>query len=257
MKKQQIDDFSDLNVDFQDFDLDIRTSEDDHYYMEYRLEKIGGESPLTWGNKDGELTMKESNGSTGGYFINYDLGFLKGEMEETEKQDILNTVILYVPEKAELSNAKLTFSNGDLTIEKLLCKNMTAKLDDGDLFAGEFQADELQLKNSDGDVTLKKAALADGKITLGDGDLEIDKSSFDGDMKIKNSNGDVSIGTDADSLEKTDIYLETSNGSIDTGRISSGSSNSDDDTAVYENKVNNADASLEVSSSDGDITLTE
>ena len=53
MKKQQIDDFSDLNVDFQDFDLDIRTSEDDHYYMEYRLEKIGGESPLTWGNKDG------------------------------------------------------------------------------------------------------------------------------------------------------------------------------------------------------------
>ena len=76
-------------------------------------------------------------------------------------------------------------------------------------------------------------------------------------MKIKNSNGDVSIGTDADSLEKTDIYLETSNGSIDTGRISSGSSNSDDDTAVYENKVNNADASLEVSSSDGDITLTE
>lgn len=257
MKKQQIDDFSDLNVDFQDFDLDIRTSEDDHYYMEYRLEKIGGESPLTWGNKDGELTMKESNGSTGGYFINYDLGFLKGEMEETEKQDILNTVILYVPEKAELSNAKLTFSNGDLTIEKLLCKNMTVKLDDGDLFAGELQADELQLKNSDGDVTLKKAALADGKITLGDGDLEIDKSSFDGDMKIKNSNGDVSIGTDADSLEKTDIYLETSNGSIDTGRISSGNSNSDDDTAVYENKVNNADASLEVSSSDGDITLTE
>lgn len=257
MKKEQIDDFSELNVDFQDLDLDIRASGDNHYYMEYRLEKIGKRNPLTWENKDGELTMKESEGSTGGYFITYDLGFLKNEIVETEKEDVLDTVILYVPENAELSDAKLTFSNGDLTIEKLLCKNMTAKLDDGDLFAGEFQADELQLKNSNGDVTLKKAALADGEITLGDGDLEIGKSSFDGDMKIKNSDGDVSIGTDEDSLKKTDIHLETSNGSIDTKGISEGSSNSDDDTAVYENKVNNADASLEVNCSDGDITLSE
>ena len=42
MKKEQIDDFTKLNVDFEDFDLDIRTSDDDHYYMEYKLEKTGG-----------------------------------------------------------------------------------------------------------------------------------------------------------------------------------------------------------------------
>ena len=33
MKKEQIDDFTKLNVDFENFDLDIRTSDDDHYYM--------------------------------------------------------------------------------------------------------------------------------------------------------------------------------------------------------------------------------
>ena len=41
MKKEQIDDFTKLNVDFEDLDLDIRTSDDDHYYMEYKLEKNG------------------------------------------------------------------------------------------------------------------------------------------------------------------------------------------------------------------------
>ena len=42
IEKEQIDDFTKLNVDFEDFDLDIRTSDDDHYYMEYKLEKTGG-----------------------------------------------------------------------------------------------------------------------------------------------------------------------------------------------------------------------
>lgn len=257
MKKQQIDDFSELDADFQDLDLDIRVSEDEHYYMEYRLEKCGGKDPLTWENKNGRLTMKEDEGSTGEYYINYDLGFLKGEFQQTEKEDVLNTVILYVPEKMKLSNGEITLSDGDLTIEKMFCKNMTVKLEDGDLCAGELGADRLQLKNSNGDVILKKAAFADGEITLGDGDLVVDDSTFGGDMKIRNSNGDVSIGTEAESLKKTDIRLETSNGSVNTAGISDGNSSSDDDSSVYENKVNNAEASLEVSSSDGDITLTE
>ena len=66
MKKEQIDDFTKLNVDFEDLDLDIRTSDDDHYYMEYKLEKNGKKDPLTWEDKDGELTLKESEGGTGG-----------------------------------------------------------------------------------------------------------------------------------------------------------------------------------------------
>ena len=65
MKKEQIDDFTKLNVDFEDLDLDIRTSDDDHYYMEYKLEKNGKKDPLTWEDKDGELTLKESEGGTG------------------------------------------------------------------------------------------------------------------------------------------------------------------------------------------------
>ena len=60
-----------------------------------------------------------------------------------------------------------------------------AKLSDGDLNVKELQCtDNMQLKSGNGDVTIKKAELADGQIALSDGDIQIDNSSFNGDMKI-------------------------------------------------------------------------
>ena len=84
MKKEQIDDFTKLNVDFENFDLDIRTSDDDHYYMEYKLEKNGRKNPLTWKDKDGELTLEESAGGSGSYYITYDLGIFSTHADLTE-----------------------------------------------------------------------------------------------------------------------------------------------------------------------------
>lgn len=101
MEKQQINAFTKLNVDFQNFDLDIRKSGDDCYYMEYRMEKGGNENPLTWENKDGELTLQETSGGKGSYYISYDLGNLLHHTE-TQKQEEINTVILYVPQDARV-----------------------------------------------------------------------------------------------------------------------------------------------------------
>ena len=90
MEKQQINAFTKLNVDFQNFDLDIRKSGDDCYYMEYRMEKGGNENPLTWENKDGELTLQETSGGKGSYYISYDLGNLLHHTE-TQKQEEIKT----------------------------------------------------------------------------------------------------------------------------------------------------------------------
>ena len=133
-KKQQIDAFTKLNVDFQN--LDIRTSGDDHYYMEYKLEKSGNQDPLTWENKDDTLTMQETSGGKGSYYIRYDLGSLVTG-SSSQKQEEINTVILYVPKKAQLSEAKIQLSDGDLTADQLLCKNLTAKFSDGDITLSE------------------------------------------------------------------------------------------------------------------------
>ena len=50
----------------------------------------------------------------------------------------------------------------------------------------------MQLKSGNGDVTIKKADLQ-MQIALSDGDIQIDNSSFNGDMKINSSCGDVSV----------------------------------------------------------------
>ena len=155
MKKEQIDDFTKLNVDFEDLDLDIRTSDDDHYYMEYKLEKNGKKDPLTWEDKDGELTLKESEGGTGGYFITYDLGVFRTHIEQTQKEDAVNTVILYVPEKAQLLEAEIQLSDGDFTADQLLCEKMTAQLSDGDLMLDKGVFEKFEAKLGDGDLDVK------------------------------------------------------------------------------------------------------
>lgn len=239
MKKEQIDDFTKLNVDFEDFDLDIRTSDDDHYYMEYKLEKNGRKNPLTWKDKDGELTLEEPAGGSGSYYITYDLGIFSTHADLTEKKDALNTVVLYIPEKAQLSEAELQLSDGDLNVKELQC------------------TDNMQLKSGNGDVTIKKAELADGQIALSDGDIQIDNSSFNGDMKINSSCGDVSVEMKNGSAEKTNIYLKAADGDVDTEGLSRGKTDNEEDTSVYENKAGASAPTLNVKCSDGDITLTE
>ena len=276
-KKEQIDDFTKLNVDFEDFDLDIRTSDDDHYYMEYKLEKNGRKNPLTWKDKDGELTLEEPAGGSGSYYITYDLGIFSTHADLTEKKDALNTVVLYIPEKAQLSEAELQLSDGDLAADQLLCKEMTlellsgdlmldkgefekfdAKLSDGDLNVKELQCtDNMQLKSGNGDVTIKKEELAEGKIAISDEDIQIDNSSFNGEMKINSACGYVSVEMKNGSAEKTNIYLKTADGDVDTEGLSRGKTDNEEDTSVYENKAGASAPTLNVECSDGDITLTE
>ena len=255
MEKQQIDDFTKLDVDFSNLDLEIRPSDDTHYYMEYKLEKNGKKDPLTWEDKDRKLTLKEYEGSSGNY---------------------LNTVILYVPENAELSEGDIHLSDGDLNAEQLLCEKMTVKLSngdmnldrgefkdfeatlgDGELEIGDIRPGSLKLKNSNGDVTLKRAVLGDGEISLGDGELQIGDSSFNGDMDISSSDGDVSIEMKAGSVKKTNIHLETTDGDVDASGVSEGRSSEGDSYSVYENKVDTSAPALNVKCGDGDITLTE
>lgn len=276
MEKQQIDDFTKLDVDFSNLDLEIRPSDDTHYYMEYKLEKNGKKDPLTWEDKDGKLTLKEYEGSSGNYYITYDLGIFREHIQKTETQKYLNTVILYVPENAELSEGDIHLSDGDLNAEQLLCEKMTVKLSngdmnldrgefkdfeatlgDGELEIGDIRTGSLKLKNSNGDVMLKRAVLGDGEISLGDGELQIGDSSFNGDMDISSSDGDVSIEMKAGSVKKTNIHLETTDGDVDASGVSEGRSSEGDSYSVYENKVDTSAPALNVKCGDGDITLTE
>ena len=49
------------------------------------------------------------------YYITYDLGIFREHVQKTETQKYLNTVILYVPENAELRRAISIFRTEILT----------------------------------------------------------------------------------------------------------------------------------------------
>ena len=128
----------------------------------------------------------------------------------------------------------------------------------GDLDVKELQCtDNMQLKSESGDVSIKRADLTDGQISLDDGELQMGNSSFNGDMEITSSNGDVSIQMKKSSVDKTNIYLKTTDGDVDTGDLSRGKSSNEEDFSVYENQVGTSAPTLSVKCSDGDIMLTE
>ncbi len=235
MEKEQIDAFTRLNVDFEDLDLDIRLSEDDHYYMEYSLATNGRKDPLIWEDKDGELTLKEAESDVDSYYVTYDLGIIGTNITQ---EDIVNTVILYVPEKAQLSSVDVRLSDGELTAEQLFCKKMKAEL-------------------SNGGMTVDKAVFESFEAKLEDGDLQMCDSSFGKAAEIRNSNGDVFIEMKNGSAAKTNIHLEATNGDVDTENLPQGDASGEEDISVYENKADSSAPTLNVKCEDGDITLTQ
>lgn len=238
MEKQQMDAFTKLNVKFENFDLDIRTSADDKYYMEYKIEKNGRENPLTWENQDGTLTLRESDVGKGGYSISFTPGILGTPIAEQRIHEVINSVILYLPTQAQLSEAELRLADGDVIAEQLLCKKLTASL-------------------TDGDILIRKAELTDADITLHDGDVNIGDSRFHGNVKIDSTDGDVFVELENGNAAKTDIFLETKDGEIDTDGLLQGKYNRKEEPSAYESKVDNAAATLRIKCRDGDIFLTE
>ena len=103
----------------------------------------------------------------------------------------------------------------------------------------------------------KKAQLSNAQIQLGDGDMEMKHAPFNGSMEIHSSDGDVFIQMEKGSTAKTDIYLESTDGDVDTEDLPQGKSYSKGDTSVYENRVDGSTSTLNVKCGDGDITLTE
>ncbi len=212
MKKQKIDSFTDLNVDFRNYDLDIRTSDDDSFYMEYKLEKTrGNRASLIWEDKNGTLTLKEAKGAGGSYFVNFDLSNLTDRSTEPEKQNEINTIILYIPQNIRLAQSSITLRDGDVTAEELAADQAELNLDSGDLYVkkGEFgqcvaelgdgdlyfdklTADGIDFTADSGDIILKEAETDSAEFTLKDGNLNSSELTAD-KLNLNAGSGDVCI----------------------------------------------------------------
>ncbi len=177
MEKEQIDAFTRLNVDFEDLDLDIRLSEDDHYYMEYSLATNGRKDPLIWEDKDGELTLEQ---------------------------------LFCKKMKAELSN-------GDMTVDKGVFESFEAKLEDGNLqMCDSSFGKDAEIRNFNGDVFIEmkngSAAKTNIHLEAANGDVDTEDLpqgdvSGEEDISVYENKADSSAPTLNVKCEDGDITL--------------------------------------------------
>lgn len=88
-------------------------------------------------------------------------------------------MVLYIPEKAQLSEAELQLSDGDLAADQLLCKEMTLELLSGDLMLDKGEFEKFDAKLSDGDLNVKELQCTDNmQLKSGNGDVTIKRQSL-------------------------------------------------------------------------------
>ena len=62
LSKTEIDAFSSVNVDLKNLDLDIKSSDDDRFYISYNIETNDGMLPLSYQVQNGVLNVVEKKG---------------------------------------------------------------------------------------------------------------------------------------------------------------------------------------------------
>ena len=272
LDKKKLEDFERIEVNFEDLDLVIKPSDDDSCYLSYRLFKRKRKNPLACEVKGDTLRLEET-GAGASFYVQVDLNFLTHMGEWDENADI---VTLYVPEEKMIEDCSLAIGDGDLLVEKLKSKNVTLKLnsgdmileksdfdvckildEDGDIHISESLCKELQINSHSGDVLLRDMELPKLTARIEDGDFDAKEITVSGETEIKSSCGDVSVYFADDSGEDTEIMARTESGDLSVEKSLKGTRKSDEygDVSEYEQNVEKAAGHLNIKCSDGDIIL--
>lgn len=239
MEKTKIDDFEKLDVDFNDIDFNIKPSDDENYYLEYTLEGDEGgtpkENPFTYEKMGDTLKMREKGGATSSSYMKIDIGVLSDILGEESIQEYKNEVTLYVPADQNISG--------------------TIKMGDGELDAKAVKIDGMEVTMEYGDVTLEGVKMKDSKVTTDDGDLELNVAAFEGTNKIHTAYGDIETSfTEADAAT-LNIECSTKYGGLDIAEELKGNMRVSDDESTYEKTGDKSAGKLEITTSDGDISV--
>lgn len=195
LKKTEIPDFTSLNINLEDSDLNIEESPNEKSYIEYAQATKDKKNPVSYSIENGTLTLKEAGNTGASYYINVDISFLQAALSSKNIEDYTkesskyeNYVTLYLPKDGDLTVNELTLSGktkialsyGDTEIT---LNDSTKKVSGFDLAThyGTITASGLngnKTLDEDDDVNTFQSDSKDGKTKL-----SID--SKDGDITVK------------------------------------------------------------------------
>ena len=247
LKKTEIPDFTSLNINLEDSDLNIEESPNEKSYS----------------IENGTLTLKEAGNTGASYYINVDISFLQAALSSKNIEDYTkesskyeNYVTLYLPKDKLVSSAKIYLGYGDFYVKNATFDTTNIKLDDGDFDANTLTANSGKLTFSYGDCDLQKASLGNISLTSKDGDLTVNELTLSGKTKIALSYGDAEITLNDSTKKVSGFDLATHYGTITASGLNGNKTlDEDDDVNTFQSDSKDGKTKLAIDSKDGDITV--
>lgn len=188
LEKTKIDGFDRIDAALNDANFSILPSEDQNYYLSYKIHREKTSEPVKYEVKDNTLKLTEKNIKQGVVVLDIDIGFISWLLGEQEKLFEEDEVILYVPENKILKGTKIVLRDGDLDAQSLMIQG------------------NMEIESSYGDVSLQieKACreILSLDVSTKYGDIEIAEEWNDGGSMLKESD-DASYQRTAKSPEGT------------------------------------------------------
>ena len=263
LKKTEIPDFTSLDINLKDFDLNIKESPNEKSYIEYAQATKDKKDPLSYSVENGTLTLKEAGNTGSSYYIHVDISFLQAALSSKNMSDYKNEassyenyVTLYIPKDKLVSSAKIYLGYGDFYVKNAVFDTADIKLDDGDFDADTFTVNNGNLTFSYGDCDLEKAFLGNVSLTSKDGDLTVDELTLSGKTKIALSYGDAEITLNGSTKKISGFDLATHYGTISASGLNGNkTTDEDDDVNTFQSDSKDGKTNLAIDSKDGDITI--
>ena len=263
LKKTELSDFTSLDINLKDSDLNIKESPNKKSYIEYAQETKNKKNPLSYSVENGTLTLKE-NGNTGAsYNLTIDVSFLQAILSGKDMANYTNGtsnyenyVTLYLPKDKLISSAKIYLGYGDFYAKNAAFDIADIKLEDGDFDADTFTANNGKLTFSYGDCDLKKASFGNISLTSKDGDLTVAELTLSGKTKVALSYGDAEITLNDSTKKVSGFDLATHYGEITASGLTGNKTiDEDDDVNTFQADSKDGKTNLAIDSKDGDITI--
>ena len=252
LSKTKIDAFSAVNIDLRNIDLEVKESEDNDFYIAYKIETNDAMIPLSYQVQDHTLNIVEKKGHESSSYIHIDINFLQEMLGQSHVIENSNKVTIYIPKENDMSSFSCKMGYGDLDIESLNAKQAVIQNDDGDVKIVRGRFKNLELKDDLGDLKIKDVIFANSQIEMADGDIQAENVTFTGKNEIRSSLGDITLSIPEKTLADLSVEAEASEINIpeELGKVMT---DEDDEQSV--DSGNKAQNSLEIKSEDGDITI--
>ena len=253
LSKTQINDFSAVNIDLRNLDLDIKASDDDRFYISYNIETNDGMLPLSYQVQNNTLNLVEKEGHESYSYIHIDINFLQEMLGQSHVIENSNKVTLYIPEKTYLSGFSCKMGYGDMNVESLSAKKAVIQNDDGDITISDSTFQNLELSDDLGDLKIKDTAFTNSQFEMMDGDVKAENISFSGENEFTSDLGDITLSIPKKTLSTLSIEAEASEINIPE-KLGNVMTDEDDNQLV--NSANKTQNSLQIKSKDGNIKIT-